>query len=815
MTFFPLCCSEYRAVRCLLGSLVIMLCGGLMVPAEPMHIAGTVHDGTTFENLPLANILIMGTQTGTSTGDGGRFFLTAPGDSCSLLVSKLGYRSVTVFVRRSSDTTRVEVLMMPVDILLQEVAVYANPGREDQEHEVSNLSLQSKEIREISSVIPDVFRALQALPGISADNEFSAKFNVRGGNYDENLVIVNDAQVFEPFHIKEADNATVGIFNVNLMKRVDLITGGFSARYGDRMSSVLNIEYRDGSTERVSGSAMLSMVGVDALLEGPLFSGGSFIVGARKSYLEYVLSLLDVERSAKPSFYDVQGVIAYPLSSVTKLRLQFIHAGDTFSQEPDPQPGGPFTGQGQFNGENSLFSRSTNRVERENSRYYSSLIGLHSTSLMSSSVLVDAGLSYYDQIEREHHLDTFDDNLSITGSRQYFILSHSERLRGSDLEIKTVEGKVNSQVQISPFLEGRAGVSYQRIWYTSESRDEQTVTETFNTDRYPDTSTAVTVFRGLGTPNELIRARSFKLAGYAEALWQISGQLLANLGGRVDYFEFNRETTVSPRLSLSYQLAGGTVFRAAYGFYYQTPIYQQIALPYPSPENTRSQKAIHYVVGGEHPFSIADGATLTLKLEGYYKRYTSLVASTRESGGHIVYSRHNDDEGSAYGCDVFAVLHMPSFYGWISYGWLKAEEYPQGMPQLAAPRYTDQRHTLSLVGDLAPGEGWHFNLRFAYGSGYPYTPMLASYNGVTGRWSWNPGAPNSAFLPAYKRVDVRATKELRIAGLDAEVFLDVSNLLNFANVEGYDYGFSNSGLPRREEVLLFPVVPTLGATIHF
>jgi len=311
--------------------------------AQTAIIAGTIRDATTNELLPLTNISVKGTTTGTTTDTDGKFSLSLAGGDYELLVNLTGYKTETIRVSIQEKNIALDIRLFPTDILLQEVTVYSTTAADKAEqNQTSSLSLQSRTISEISSVLPDVFRSLQSLPGISANNEFSARFNVRGGNADENLVLVNGAQVYEPFHVKEADNASIGIFNVDLMRKVDIITGGFSARYGDRMSSVLNIEYREGNRERLAGSSTLSLTNLDGYLEGPLGSKGSFLIGGRKSYLEYVLSLLDIEEGVKPSFYDVQGVLTYSLSKRHKLLGEFIHAGDHFRQEPLLEQFGPF-----------------------------------------------------------------------------------------------------------------------------------------------------------------------------------------------------------------------------------------------------------------------------------------------------------------------------------------------------------------------------------------------------------------------------------------------------------------------------------------
>lgn len=495
--------------------------------AQTFTISGTVRDGATNEPLPLTNVFVKETKTGTATDSNGAFqFALAAGDY-QVLVSFIGYKTETLPVVLREQNLVMNVKLFPTDILLQEVTVYSSPAEQVVAGEISSVSVQSKTIGEISAVLPDVLRSVQSFPGISANNEFSAKFNVRGGNYDENLVLVNGANVYEPFHVKEADNASLGIFNVDLIHKVDLMTGGFSARYGDRLSSVLNIEYREGSREQYKGAATLSLTNLDAFVEGPLTPNGSFILGARKSYLEYVLSVLDVEQSAKPAFYDVQGVLTYSLSPKHKLLFEFIHAGDDFKFDPTFQRDGPFQSRGQFNGQPATFNENSTDFEEEKDRYFSNLFDIQSTSFLSGTAFLKNEISYYDQIEEENRFATDDYRVDIASTQNYFYEFHGEHLEKNNLRIKTLEGKTSIDAQLTPFHELRSGFSYQKIFYDQELLDQRISEERYNTIGYPDTTFVRTVGGGIDAADEKIEAESFKLAVETGTTVRGSARLIA------------------------------------------------------------------------------------------------------------------------------------------------------------------------------------------------------------------------------------------------------------------------------------------------
>jgi len=792
--------------------IIILLSSLSFCYSQEFKVSGIIRDANSREVLPYANISVKDDAKGVSANAKGEYEIILPKGNHELLVSYIGYKTETIQVELTDKDIQLDVNLVATGVILQEVSVYSARGRDNET--VSSSSLQSKEMQEMSSVFPDVFRSIQALPGIAVNNEFSAKFNVRGGNYDENLVLVNGTQVYEPFHIKEADNASVGIFNMDLMKQVNLITGGFSAEYGDRLSSVLDIEYREGNKERQTGSATLSLVHLDGVLEGPIGPHANYILGFRKSYFEYVLSLLKLDENQRPSFYDVQGVVTYDLSEADKLQLEFIHAGDSYIYDPDDRLNGPNYYTDNFAGEQSNIYENYKKHNREDANYYSNLFDLKNTTFLSGSALLKTSISYYQQIDRENRLVTSQYDFNATNSNYFFYQSLYRSDYNKALEIKTLEGKTSLDYQLNPFYDIKTGFSYLNINYEDNLNAKDVRSYFQNTDQFPDTiSYSVDEYNN----QEKTVASSYKLNGYLENILQLNENTIINVGGRIDYFDFNKDLTLSPRISASYRFGDGLNLRVAWGHYYQSPVYQQLAYSTASDTNTQSQKAEHYIISLEENFSLDRNRqdVLTLKAEAYYKKYSNLISSERGGYGNITYSRKNDSKGYAKGVDIYASLKLGAYYGWISYGLLFTKEDLLADNRGEFPRYTDQRHTLSFINDFDLGKKWSLNLRFTYGSGFAYTPYYVSYDNNNKSYVWVKGDLNSAYLPEYKRVDIRVGKEFTMFNLPTYIFLDVNNLLNFKNVNGYKYWLDNNGNPYRETIELWPVIPSLGLTVKF
>jgi hypothetical protein len=811
--------------------------------ASEHSISGVIRDGSTNQPLPLASVSIKGASLTTDTDEQGKYSLQLPvslaTDKVTVIIRAVGYKTEQRVIPLTNSTKDIAtpkrfylaVTLLPVKYLLQEVSVFSrNNNNNDKTPDIEKsglLSISGETVQKTGGMLKDALRAVQTMPGAIGTNELSARVGVRGGSQDENLVLINGTQVFEPYHIKYAGMASIGVFNTDLVKSINLVNGGYSAEYGDRMSSVLNIQYRDGSRDRVKGQFGLSLTNVDALVEGPLGERGSFIIGARQSFVEYLLKVLGFAENIHPSFYDVQGQASYNLSSYDKLTFQFVHSGDRLKVDPTEQIFQSSWRQ-QVQGKPTDISRQFSNREDVNAQYGSTMLNLRSSNVLSNAATLRTEIAFYDQNDNVHFADTEIDTregVSAENARRY-TSKYSLTMNGYNrLTIRTLEARSIADVQIAPIYQLRVGAGYQNITYKQdlEVQDQREEYSTFST--FPDTSRRR--FSGeRSLPLRTINGQSFKLNGFIENVLQVDESLILNIGGRVDYFDINQDLNISPRVNASYTAPFGVTFRGAWGLYYQSPLYQQLISTERSDTNTKAQRATHYILSAERRFDLgfigADEASLTLKVDFYHKQYDRLISSLRnndnsviDNGGVIYPTRRNDAQGFARGVDMFVAFAWGRLNGWVSYGLLDAQEDLLTDTLGYYPRFTDQRHALAFVADYDLGNGWSAGLRFTYGSGNAYTPLLEQYNAQTKTWSWQQGSKHSAYLPAYQRLDVRMDKRFEFFGLKATAFLDVSNVLNRQNVIGYSYGFDNEGKPTRRPQTLWPIVPTLGLTVAF
>lgn len=262
----------------------------IILIAQSHQIRGTVTDKLTGEGLQYVNVYIEQLSRGTVTDEKGGFLLVIPDGQYKITFGHIGYKSETADVERQD--TILNILMIPVSHFLNEVNIYSN---KENKGRVSSDELQSRQIEEYAGITKDALRSVQLLPGVSTNNEATANFNVRGGSYDENLVLINGVHINEPFHLKQIENASVGIFNIDMAKKVDFSAGGFGAENGDALSSILKVDYREGNSDKFSAKMNLSMVDLGIITEGYVDQNSTFIFGARRSYLNQVLKLAGVK----------------------------------------------------------------------------------------------------------------------------------------------------------------------------------------------------------------------------------------------------------------------------------------------------------------------------------------------------------------------------------------------------------------------------------------------------------------------------------------------------------------------------------------
>jgi outer membrane receptor protein involved in Fe transport len=373
---------------------------------------------------------------------------------------------------------------------------------------------------------------------VTSNNEMSSQFSVRGGAMFENLLLLNGIELIEPYHLKESPNTSLGIFNVSLLNRVLFVPGGFTARYGDRLSAVVDLEQREGRRDRFGARLDLSLADGLAVVEGPIDKNGSALLSFRSSYGDFVTRYMTNQNQRRPTFYDLSGSIAMEPWKDHRVAVEFLHASDQT--------------HGLTDGE-----------------YSTSLIGIHGTSALSPFLMLRSSLSFSRQ---------FEDLTRDPG----VVLNNAVNWSRDSAQIVLAEAKIHLEAKFSSVYSLAAGFRVQNCGYNGIQRESLRID-------------SIDQFQNGSLDKSLM-----KTALYAENIVQLTQDHLINAGLRCDAFSMTHEVKVAPRLLVSYQLNERTILKAASGLYYQTPTYYQLlAASQAGLQPQRMQRAIHYLIGIE------------------------------------------------------------------------------------------------------------------------------------------------------------------------------------------------------------------------
>ena len=798
------------------GAILAALLLALLVPCCAQaqgwgFVEGRVTQAASGEALPGATVLVAGTNFGTAADVDGRYELRIPAGRYALRFSAVGFaaRFDSVTVRRG-ETTRLDAALRETVTEMDAVTVEENAARPV---EAGVFELDPAAARKMPTPLKDGFRALKALPGVATNNELSSQYSVRGGGYNENLIFIDGFEVYMPFRPRQGEQEGLGLLNTDLTDRITFYTGGFPARYGGKLSSALNVEYlRPGAGDPLSGTVSASLL--DATLSASDAAAGGRIgwaVGLRRATAGRFFGTQELQGDYRPDFTDAQATFTARLGGGHTVEALGIAAKNEFILQPDNKRtyyGSLSPGFGsnlkslytEYEGEQRdgyatrfggvrLKSRLTPRLRMEHAAAYFGTEETESFTISGQSVLtevVDPAGQEEVPVGYGRQEDTADNRIrvaTVSGQGRYRFL-----LARHDLEA----GWLARRLRFDDRLDERA-VHVRR----EGGRDVTTVVEDLEDRATFDAGQA-----------------GFYVQDAFDAL-PTSGRLLVTAGLRTDYFSFNEEWTVSPRLSARYELTDQTTLTGAWGLYYQKPTYREFRGRSEPGETTleainrnlQSQRSMQLTLGGERFFP---ERRLYLRAEAYYKDLANLVSYDIENV-RVRYSGENDARGFAYGLDVQLRGELvPGLESWFNYSYLVARErflpafqteYNQGL----VPRPADQHHTLSFfVQDYIPGDRtWKLHLRGLYGTGFPFTSPVADNSFSDGIVMQKPGPRNAFRLPNYQRLDAGATKSIEVfedvfdKPITLRLTAEVLNLFDMKNTVAYTWDGQFNRIPTR------------------
>lgn len=711
--------------------------------AQQVKIAGKVYDS---QKQPLENVSVSQVYSRNSvmTNTRGEYIISvSSGDSVKLIFSLLGYRQHQYIIFRLDKNIELDVVM---DEDSRDLNVVTVEGQRTVTTVIERIDYLAT--KRASSPWGSLESLLVTMGGVSTNNELSSQYSVRGGNFDENIVYVNGLEIYRPLLVRSAQQEGLSFINPNMIKTIAFSAGGYSAEYGDKMSSVLDITYR--KPKKFEASASAGFLGGDVHVGN---SSGRFsqIMGIRYKTIRSLMNTTDTKAEYDPSFFDIQSYMTYDLSSQWEVGFLGNYSYNLYKYTPRTRSTSFGTLQILRN-----FTVDFDGQERDKFLTYQAALTLKGKINENLNIGITGSTFASDEQERydiegRYLLKEFDgsgagvtDDSSVLGIGTY--MEHARN---------KVESKVYTFTHFGDFKLDNHLLKWGLTYQKENIKDKIKEWEMRDSAGYslPNTSVDVNMYSNLKSDN---RINSSRFSGFLQDTYRFNtekGLFILNAGVRASYWTFNGEFIFSPRGALAFVPGGIDNFsvRLAGGIYYQAPFYKEFQRIVNVDGNNvielnkdiKSQKSIHIVLGSDYYFRGKDQSTPPFKLSGelYYKNMSDLIPYT-VNNVKIRYSGENSAKGYAMGLDLKLYGEfIPGVDSWVSFGIMKAQQDIKGVK---VPLPTDQRYNFSLFfQDYFPGyERLRMSLRGLWSQGLP---VSAPYNGYE----------NGYFrTPAYKRVDI-------------------------------------------------------------
>ncbi len=799
-------------------------------------ITGKVTDEKN-QPVELVNVSIFGSPGGTTTAADGSYSLQIPAAKhIKVIFSFIGFKTDTAYVKvNAGEKLRVNRTIISIATELESVII--------QDRQIRNTNLTRIDPRAVNA-LPSASGGIEALiktmPGVVSNNELSSQYSVRGGNYDENLVYVNDIEIYRPFLVRSSSQEGMSFLNSDLVSSVLFSAGGFEARYGDKLSSVLDIKYKHPT--QFAASATASLLGASAHVEGiGKNKKFTYLAGARYKTNQYLLNSMETKGSYMPVFIDFQSLLTYQLNKKLELSILGYVSSNNYTVIPESR-------QTNFGTYTTPLRLTMYFDGREADKYDSRMGAITLTQKPNENIQVKWIASAYNSRETE----------SFDIMAQYYIALLDNKPANNDsievIETKGVGGYFNharNQLDMNVMnLENRYtysngnsfamwGIKYQHEIIKDKISEWQLIDSAgYSIPNYPGIPGQqgnLTDFALNYSLKTSVNLNSNRYTAFAQNTWTLDGdsaRLAITAGVRFQYWDYNKQFLVSPRASLSYRpnWEKDIILRFSAGYYYQPPFYRELRnLQGEVNPNLKAQRSIQFVAGSDWNFT-AWGRPFKYVTEVYYKYLTDLVPYQVDNV-RIQYLGINGSKGYAYGIDLKVNGEfVKGVESWASLSYMKTAEdlyddhyieyynaeHQVIHPGITAdavvkdsatifpgyiPRPTDQRITFGLFfQDYLPmNPTFKMNLGLYFGSGLPT------------------GAPNTPLythtyrMPTYRRVDIGLSKQI-IGGESLHpkkgffkgfknlwVTMEVLNLLQIANTISYtwvrDFNNNQYGVP--------------------
>lgn len=761
--------------------LLVCLMSALGMMAQ-VKISGKVVDDAGHP-IEFATVRILGTTLGVNTNEKGFYEMNVPkNDTIMVEFSCLGYSTITRQLIKPEGSVTLNPKLYEKTQELTEVTVT--------EYKKQTNAMQGIDVSQ-SSITPSasgnaVENVLTTMAGVSSKNEMSSQYMVRGGSYDENSVYINGIEVYRPQLISSGQQEGLSIINGDMVQKVEFSTGGFNAEYGDKMSSVLDITYRD--PEAFEGSVSASLQG-GSLMLGYGTKKFSMMHGARYKRNSSLLGSLESKGEYDPQYFDYQTYMV--LKPSDKFRVSFL--GNVSLNNYRFVPVNRETSFGTSTNAKSFKVYFDGQEKDKFYTYFGALSFNYRLNKGNDFTLQASGYQTNELVAYDIHGEYWLDEAGTGG----------EGGVGGELGVGKYHEHARNRLKLSVYdltLKGNTGINHNNLSYGISMRretiyDRSSEWEWRDSAGYslPHIPQEVNVIYNQTSSHDLNTTRfaffaqdTYKLMSSA-GLWSING------GVRVSYWDFNKETLISPRFSIGFVPERNNRFslRLAGGLYYQAPFYKEYRMEKVDSlgnayidlnRNIKSQRSIHAILGGDYSFR-AINRPFKFTTEIYYKNLSNIIPYEVDNL-KMVYSGVNEGSGYVAGIDMKLFgQFVEGTDSWLSFSLMKTQETLNGVK---VPRPTDQRYSVALFfTDYFPSvPRLKFSLKGIISDGLPTTAPRMTRDVAYFR------------QPAYKRVDVGLS--FMLVGPDHRpttgflshfksiwLGVDVFNIFDISNVSSY------------------------------
>ncbi len=765
----------------------------LLLGQAKFTISGYVTEKGSHENLPGVSVYQAGTRFATTTNAYGFFSITLPKcDTATLVFGFVGYTSQSKQIKLDKNLSI--NMELPAANELDEVEVVAKKNEPiSQDVQMSKIDIPVEKIKEIPALLgeKDVLKVLQLMPGVQKGSEGSSGFYVRGGGPDQNLIILDDATVYNAFHLF----GFFSLFNGDALKSIELTKGGFPARYGGRLSSVLDMQMKDGNKEKLHGEAGIGIISSRLVLEGPIIKNKcSFLVSGRRTYIDALVYPFEPAKTKGGYyFYDLNAKVNYILSDKDKLYLSGYFGKDKFYADIKDES---------YRNQTALGWGNATATLRWNHLFSNKLFANTSLIFTDYKLLIS--------------------DLQAIGTSTYSLRYSSG--------IRDYTAKIAFDFLPNPSHFIRYGVNsiYHRF------------------------TPGAVVFKGndIGDFSSTKLIESLESAVFIEDDWKMTAKWRANFGFRLSHFNVRGENYLNPepRVSFRYLIKSDLSVKGSFAVMNQyVHLLSNTGIGLPTDLWVPATKGAHYMTSIQGAAGISKDFLkkgYDVSLEGYYKKMNH-VLGYKEGANFLSIGGSNGDnvsweknvtsgQGWSYGTEVLIRKNAGNFTGWIGYtlSWTQLQFDELNFGKKFYARY-DRRHDISVVGIYKINKHITVSATWVYGTGNAITLPLNTY--VTNMYS--PSGTGSLTIPfnqaavfdvqdygqqrnayrmsPYHRADIGIQFNKKFPKFTRTFELSFYNLYNRKNPFFYFIQTNQDGVAELKQLSLFPIIPSVSWTVKF